>query len=92
MYALHLLEGVLQFRIMAQLDRAGLCEFPEYQKAFNERLKAGQLTDGEILMLYLRLERMGMAIKTPAQTITFGHNMGKLVVGILLLVDERDYS
>lgn len=73
---------------MPQLDRAGLCDITEYQQAYNERLKAGQLTDGQILMVYLRLERMGMAIKSPVQTTTIEHTMGGLVLDVLVLNED----
>lgn len=50
--------------------------------------RAGQLTDGEILMLYLRLERKSMAIKTPVQTTTVEAAMAGLVLDVSLLNED----
>lgn len=73
---------------MAQLDRPGKCEFAEYQRAFQERLVAGQLTDGEILTLYLRLDKRFDALKTPSQVRTVGQDLSSLAVEVTVLDED----
>lgn len=48
---------------------------------------AGQLTDGEILMLYLRLGKQLDAMKIPAQVRTVGQDLSSLAIEVAM-VDE----
>lgn len=73
---------------MAQLDRSGLCELAEYWQVFHERLQADDLTDAEILTLYLRLEKVEMAVKLPVQVKVKGRHVAGLAVDICLMDED----
>ncbi len=73
---------------MAMLDRPNACDFEEYTAAFAQRLKEGYLTDNEILMLYLRLERRQEAIKLPVQVSLSGNKLGGLAVDVTIVNDD----
>ncbi len=74
---------------MAYLDRPGLCEFAEYERAFVDRLKEGQLTSGEILACYLRLAKRREALMAVVEVqVNPRRELGALSVSIALLDDD----
>ena len=52
---------------MASFEQASLCSKAEYEQALIERMLYGQLQNGEIAMLFLRLQNREDALKTPIQ-------------------------
>lgn len=73
---------------MAQLDRHGECEYAEYAMAYTERLLAGQLSEGEILTLYLRIEHRNEAYKAPVQIRSLGRDLGALGLDVSILDED----
>lgn len=67
---------------------SGLCRLTEYKKAFDERLRAGGISDAEILTLYLRLEKRDVAYRLqPVQVKVRAQNAAVLAIDVFL-VDE----
>lgn len=72
---------------MANLDRPDdVCGYAEYQRAFNNRLRNGQLIDSDqILTMYLRLQDMLEALKIPVQVQA---GLGATALDVILLNDD----
>lgn len=73
---------------MAHLDGLGFCDFARYKQAYCERLKTHQLSDGEILSIYLRLKQQEEAITNPVQ-VKF-HNTSDKLGSLALIISILD--
>lgn len=72
---------------MAFIDKPDLCTLAEYEKALRRRMREGELTDGQILNLYMRLAARDLdAFKCPIQV-----KVGQLATDIALIaIDPED--
>ena len=81
---------------MANLEHGGLCNQAEYQRTFNERLKEGDITDAQILMLFLRLKQHAEALKIPVIARSIPHHIGQFTVEVTAIDEDlqplRDWT
>ncbi|NCU38782.1 hypothetical protein EOL96_07075 [Candidatus Saccharibacteria bacterium] len=74
---------------MPQIEQPGFCSYAEYKQALDNNLKAGDLTDNEIVTIYLRVRDSFNAVKSPIQVKTdVPQNLGNLSVAVVLLDKE----
>lgn len=74
---------------MALMEKPDFCSIAEYKQAFEERLKEGDLSDEELLNLYLRVHGHHEALRVPALvTKRVRRNIGSVGVFVTLLNED----